>query len=95
MKKLNINFISIVFLINILLAGAFFEYVSCLTSILLIGYLIYIFKKNGKLVFKENISSVAIGILVLFYGISAFWAIDSGMAVIGLNLFRFYFLCWF
>lgn len=83
MKKLNINFISIVFLLNILLAGAFFEYVSCFTSILLIGYLIYIFKKNGKLVYRENLSSVAVGLLVLFYGLSSFWAIDSGMAFIG------------
>lgn len=87
MKKFKIDFISMLFLINMLFAGAFFEYVSCLTSILLIGYLFYIFKKNGKLVFRENISSVAIGLLVLFYGLSCFWAVDAGMAFIG--LFKF------
>lgn len=63
--------------------GGFMEWVSCLYAIGLIGYLLCCMRKKGLLTVRSNLTLCALGILVLFYGLSGFWAVDHGMALVG------------
>lgn len=65
------------------LTGLYFEYESCIASLLLIGILIKWQCEKRQLIFHWNDSSLAVVILVIAYGLSCFWAIDSGIAVWG------------
>ena len=67
----------------ITLTGLFHAYISCVSSAVLCGYLIYKYVKKTTLRWYTNLSSIAVLLLVAAYGLTAFWAIDSGMAVIG------------
>lgn len=63
--------------------GGFFEWTSCLFSLFLVGYLFYIWKKNGTIIFRKNLTVLAVAVVILFYGISALWGIDHGMSLVG------------
>lgn len=65
------------------LGGGFYEPVSCLCSIYLIGYLIYCRKKAGGLTLHWNLVLLSMTVISAFYGISALWAVDTGMALLG------------
>ena len=43
--------------------------------------------REKKIRFNLNITSASVLCIILFYGLSAFWAVDSGMAVIGFMKF--------
>lgn len=64
-------------------AGLFHEFIACIAGIVLCIYLCVCINKNKKLSVYINISSVAVCLIVLFYGISCFWALDSGIALFG------------
>lgn len=80
-KKLGFTEIFLVF--SIMLMGLFHEFLSCIAGIAICIYLMVLIKKRGKLFFYTNIASVAVLAIVLFYGLSIFWAVDKGDAVIG------------
>lgn len=71
--------------------GGFHEFVSGLLSVSLLILLIIMFKKGGSgkgskkgsLQIPVNISFFAVLSLPVFYLLSAFWAVDRGMALIG------------
>lgn len=65
------------------LGGGFYEPVSCLCSIYLIGYLILCRKKTGGLTLYWNLALLSIAVLPAFYGLSSMWAVDGGMAFLG------------
>ena len=65
------------------LGGGFYEPVSCLCSIYLIGYLIYCQEKAGGLRLYWNLVLASTAVLAVFYGFSALWAVDTGMALLG------------
>ena len=76
-------FSDIVLLLSIFCVGGFNEHISCLLSCLIsIYFFIKIFTKK-EIKFQANLFSVAITVLCLFYGLTCFWAIDAGMALIG------------
>ena len=79
----KIEFCDIVFLVAIVFVGGFNEYISCLLSCVLIGYLFarYILKKS--IYYKQNFLTISVAIICVSYGLTCFWAIDSGMAFIG------------
>ena len=77
------NFTEIFLISCITLTGLFHAYISCVSSAVLCGYLIYKYVKKTTLRWYTNLSSIAVLLLVAAYGLTAFWAIDSGMAVIG------------
>ena len=81
--KENISFADIIFLITLFAVGGFNEFVSCLLSVAFSVYLFVKILKNKNLRIKINLMSISVAVIVLFYGISALWAIDSGMAFIG------------
>lgn len=64
-------------------AGGFFEWSSCFFSIVLMGYLFYFQRKMGRIIIRKNFTFCMVTVLVIFYGISIFWAVDRGMAFVG------------
>lgn len=81
--KLKSNFSSIFLVMSIFFMGLFHEFLSCIASIILCIYLVVFVIKNGGIKFNLNLASISIITISVFYGISALWAIDSGMAFIG------------
>ena len=65
------------------LGGGFYEPVSGLCSIFLIGYLTYCRKKAGGLTLYWNLVLISTVALAAFYGLSVLWAVDTGMAFLG------------
>jgi len=70
-------------LISPFICGGFYEWVSCLYSIVLIGYLLNFYRKKRELSVYINLTLLMVLVLVLFYGISIIWAVDHGMAALG------------
>lgn len=77
------SFGDIIFFISILLIGGFNEFVACILSLILTGYLFLKLKKTKRLSIKINTLSVSIGLICLMYGITVLWSVDRGMAFIG------------
>lgn len=73
----------ILLLAALALFGGFHEYISCAVSVCLCIYLICKMGKNKRLILKKSLLSLTVFLTVLFYGLTCFWAVDSGMAWIG------------
>lgn len=72
-----------ILLVSLVLTGGFFEYVSCALSAAMCLYLLIRMGKTGKLLIAKDIwTSVAVAVSI-GYGLTCFWAVDRGMAVIG------------
>ena len=67
--------------------GTFHEYLSCAAAAVMLIWLIYKSAKNKLIHFCLNITSASVLCIALFYGLTAFWAVDGGMAVIGFMKF--------
>lgn len=81
--KETIKASDIVVMAVFILVGGFNDYVSCIASALLLPYLFWRIIKSREFKIKLNLFSAAIGVLILCYGLSVLWAIDSGTAFIG------------
>ena len=79
----NLGFIKIFLAVSLLAVGLFYEFLSCAASAALCVYLIVTAKRNGGFVFRSSLGVITAIVISLFYGLSAFWAVDSGMAFIG------------
>lgn len=79
----KINYLDIILILSLLLSGSFFEYTSCLLSVMLSVYLFVSILKSRYLSLKINLFSISVFSICIMYAISSLWAIDSGMAVIG------------
>lgn len=77
------DFSDIVLLLSFILVGGFNDYLACLISIALLVNLFIKVIKNKSFKININLLSIAVFTIVLFYGLTIFWAIDSGMAFIG------------
>lgn len=67
----------------LVLTGGFFEYVSCALSVAMCVYLLVRMGKTKKLLIAKDMwTSVAVAICA-GYALSCLWAVDKGMAVIG------------
>ncbi len=81
--KDKLRFADIVFLATLFLTGGFNEYVSCFLNVAIsIYFLTRVFSKK-RIEIRINAFSLAIMAICLFYGLTCFWATDSGMAFIG------------
>lgn len=67
--------------------GIAHEWASSLTCIFLLGYLWYCYFKTGKIKICNSETMLFAALMPLAYGISAIWAVDSGMAVFGMIKF--------
>ena len=86
-KKANIEPLKIFIAAVPFLIGVYYEWASCLVCILLMGYLCYCFKTNGEIQISWSVPLFAAALIPAAYGISAFWAVDSGMALFGMAKF--------
>lgn len=77
------GFVRIFLAASLLTVGLFYEFLSCAASALMCVYLIYTIKKNGCFVFRTSLGGITVIFISLMYGVSAFWAVDPGMAFIG------------
>lgn len=77
------NYIIIGFWVSLVCAGLFYEYLSCFFSLFLIAGLLFYIRDNRALRYKLNYVSITVCLISAFYFLSAFWAIDYGMALIG------------
>ncbi|MBO4433727.1 MAG: hypothetical protein J5852_09380, partial [Clostridia bacterium] len=69
--------------VSILTLGLFHEWTSCVATVLLS---VWLFSKaicDKEFSFNINLTFISIVLFVLMYGITAFWAIDKGMAFVG------------
>ncbi len=82
MKKYTILPI-VVFFSSLVLIGCFHEEISCLVSCLLSVALIVYQIKEKKILIKINLITISIFSIVFGYLITALWAIDNGVAIIG------------
>lgn len=85
-------FSDIVLLLSIFCVGGFNEHISCLLSCLVSAYFLVKIFTRREIKFQANLFSISITVLCLFYGLTCFWAIDAGMALIGFFKFMPIFL---
>lgn len=85
MKKIlnKTSFAEIVFILSVIISGAFYEYLSCFLSAAMFAWLVFKTIKEKKLKFNLSLTSISILVIIGFYLISIFWAVDKGMALIG------------
>lgn len=79
----NTDFIEVFIILSTMLIGLFNEFLACAAGAALCVYLLIFGIKQRKILFYTNLTSVSVIAIVLFYGLSAFWAVDSGDALIG------------
>lgn len=73
-----------IFLIAALfMLGLYYEYLSCAASIFLAGYLAYAWKRQGKLNIPKSITLLTVTVVTLAMAVTALWAVDKGVAVLG------------
>lgn len=66
------------------LAGGYYTYLSFPVSLFLVLWIAFTVKRNGEFRFWLSDAVIAIGAIVIAYGLTAFWAVDQGMAWWGL-----------
>lgn len=95
MSEINkkFDFIEIFLILSTVFLGLFQEFLACIAGAVLCIYLSVFCINNKKIVFYWNITSASVLSIVLFYGLSVFWAVDSGDAVLG--FFKFLPLAFF
>lgn len=91
-EKVRLNKATLFFLKSTLfvipfLTGLYYEWQSCLLTILLAVYLCIYLKVCGRLTITLCPAFLATVVITLAYGISALWAVDSGMALLGFAKF--------
>lgn len=79
----NVSFAEIFLIICLFCVGLFHEYLSCIAAAVLVIWLIYKVVRSKEIYFSLNLVSISVLCILLFYGLTAFWAVDSGVAVIG------------
>ena len=83
LRKWDTMYLLIFLIVSLLTVGLFYEWASCIASVILIVYLMIFCIKEHLITLKINIVSLSLAILVFFYLISAIWAVDPGMSLIG------------
>lgn len=71
------------FAASMLLSGGFYEWTACAVGAALSVWLFVMCFRGGGVVLRFDLTFAAVFTLVFCYGISAFWAVDSGMAFVG------------
>lgn len=94
LKRLNdtIVFSDVILLLSIFCVGGFNEHISCLLSCVATIYFLVKILSRKEMKLHTDLFSIAIAVSCLFYGLTCFWAIDSGMAFIGFLKFMPIFL---
>lgn len=73
----------VIFFTSLILIGCFHEETSCLISAFLSVALVIYSIKNKKIYLKMNLLTISVFVIVFAYLITAIWAVDRGIAIIG------------
>lgn len=65
------------------LAGLFHEAYAAAAALILLGWIVYCRIRNGRIVIRGSLTLWTTAALAGSYLISSFWAVDSGLAVLG------------
>lgn len=65
------------------LAGLYYEWLSCLAGLYLLGYLCLCYQRRGHLLIPRSSALFAAAVLAAALGASALWGVDHGMAIVG------------
>lgn len=87
MKLKSCRFSAVVLYVAMLCVGVFHEYLSCALSIVLLGFLVVRGFKQRGLTLSVDTTSIALAVLVVGYAVTALWAVDSGVAILGVVKF--------
>lgn len=79
----QIHFAEILLAVSLFLIGTFHEYLSCALSAAMLVWLAVRAVREKKLRVFLNLTGLSVCCVALFYALSAFWAVDNGMAFIG------------
>ena len=79
----KIDYNTIILLVSMCCVGTFHEFLSCIFSLAIITGLFLHVKKTETLKIDINLVSVSVFFICFSYLITAIWAVDSGMAVVG------------
>lgn len=69
------------------LSGMYYEWASGIAVVFLVGYLWYCFMTIGEIRILRSVFLLAAAVIPAAYGISTFWAVDSGLALLGMSKF--------
>lgn len=75
--------VAVFLMITLLDAGGFFEYTSAVLAIAGIVAMAFFMWQDKCLCYVKDWNTIALSVFTVMYLISAFWAVDSGMAVMG------------
>ncbi len=79
----KVSFLDLILVFTIFAVGGFFEWVSAVVSVALLVYLLYKGIKCKNIKASKELSFIVIALICISYFLVSFWAIDSGMAIIG------------
>lgn len=82
-KLMSIGFADFIMLACLIFIGGFNEYIACALSVIISAYLIFKLIKNKQISIKINLLTISVALICVMYGITALWAVDFGMALIG------------
>lgn len=82
-SKQKLGFSEAVLLMALLLVGGFHEYISCALTIAMSVFLLIRMKRDGGMKIRRDFLTSAVVAVCLGYGLTCFWGVDRGMAVIG------------
>ena len=82
-KRHNLKFLTIIFLISLVCTGMFYEYYSCAFGMLLSIIFLIKIKQQKQIIWKWNATTIFVTTMCLMYLVSCLWAVDAGMAFVG------------
>lgn len=82
-KNLSLRPLQGLMLFAPLCAGLFYEWSAAIVSLYLMGWLLCAARRTGALALRGSVTLLAMTGIAVFYGISALWAVDRGMALMG------------
>lgn len=95
-KNRQFTFTDGILLSALVLVGGFHEYIACGLSVAMCLYLLLQLHRKRLTALPQGLFFTAVTVICLGYGVSALWAIDRGMALIGFVKFLplpLYLLC--
>lgn len=79
--------LKVLLILTAVLFGGFYEFVSCMETIALGGYLLYLLYRKKTLSLYLNRGMILVAVIVAGYAVSVISAVDKGMALIGVVKF--------
>jgi len=77
------DFAAVITLFSLAMAGTFHEYLACAAGAALAVWLLLETRRDSKIKLPAGLTGASVLCICAFYFLSAFWAVDGGMALLG------------